>query len=222
MLLPPPAGAAAAATPQPKQRRLEEDQGGEERTRNIEQCRREMPKGQRRLITLMTKQLLRLSQQNREIMGCVFDTFLIPANSNIILRAQEQTSRYAEAVKVKGQADKLGPPHIWAMAGVLAALKEKGDTVGVKTAQDLMNSMNEMEAWTVDQKCELIMFCKIDKTYQKDTKRLTVCFRNIQFRQIILSALSQVPDTRRKHGKAPPTFMERELQAWVEGLLEEM
>ena len=56
--------------------------------------------------------------------------------------------------------------------------------------------------------------------YQEGKKRLTVSIRETELRKAISRALLEGGADRR-YGRAPPTFMERELQQWVETLTAE-
>ena len=56
------------------------------------------------------------------------------------------------------------------------------------------------------------------KTYKADAKRITLNIVSPERRLLVLEALSQT-ESERKYGRAPPTAMDRELQAFLEELL---
>ena len=66
--------------------------------------------------------------------------------------------------------------------------------------------------------CDEVRFCRLDKTYKADIKRITLNIVSPEKRFLVLEALSQT-ESERKCGRAPPTAVERELQAFLEGLL---
>ena len=63
--------------------------------------------------------------------------------------------------------------------------------------------------------CHEVRFCRLDKTYKADVKRVTLNIVSLEKRLLVLEALSQT-ESERKYGRAPPTAMERELQAFLE------
>eukprot|EP00959_Pyramimonas_sp_CCMP1952_P001002 20036-Pyramimonas_sp.AAC.1 len=117
----------------------------------------------------MMRQILRNSQQQREVMATLFDVYLGPENHPIILRMGEQTSTYSELVKGKKDHE-YGPPLIWAFGGALEWLKEQQPdtpTQGVSLTKELhvklKSAYDEYSSWTVKKKCELILCCKVEK-----------------------------------------------------------
>ena len=60
-------------------------------------------------------------------------------------------------------------------------------------------------------------FCRLDKTYKADVKRITLNIVSQEKRLLVLEALSQT-EAERKYGRAPPTATERELQTFLEEL----
>ena len=66
--------------------------------------------------------------------------------------------------------------------------------------------------------CETIQFCRLDKMYRADSKRITLATRNAEWRATISKAMENVGWTR-KFGRAPASFMERDVQQWLEVFL---
>ena len=60
--------------------------------------------------------------------------------------------------------------------------------------------------------------CRVDKTYDKDQKRITFVLRDEQWRLTVIGACVQVGMSR-KHGKAPASFLERELQEYLSNVV---
>ena len=73
---------------------------------------------------------------------------------------------------------------------------------------------------TNEAKGEAFMFCRLDRTYSGDTKRITLAVRDPEWRQTINKAMDELGWVR-KYGRAPASFMERDMQQWVETLLVE-
>ena len=66
--------------------------------------------------------------------------------------------------------------------------------------------------------CDMVRFCRLDKTYKAYIKRITLNIVSPEKRFFVLEALGQT-EAERKYGRAPPTAMERELQTFLEDLL---
>ncbi|CAK0903737.1 unnamed protein product [Prorocentrum cordatum] len=175
--------------------------------------------GLRRFLLVMVKQLLKVAQGMRELGGCLFDTCLCPVDGAEALKMAEQTHNYAEAVKRDGKGHLHGAPYIWAFAGLLAGLRERGDAVGAQNAKGIVDMMEWLDAHGVEDKMEMIRMCRLDKTYDKDKKRITFVLRDERWRQTVIACCVQA-GMERKQGKAPASFMERELQEYVVQLLE--
>ncbi|CAK0853370.1 unnamed protein product [Prorocentrum cordatum] len=183
------------------------------------QIAEQIPDKQKKLFALMLKQILRLSQQCRDMSGVIFDTLIVPMTVAFITMMSEQTVAYAAETKSKGKEHTLGPPHIYAMGGLIKGLMTHGDSLGAQNHTDLATAWKEHDGYSVEQKCELILFCRQDKVFQKERRRITFATRDAKFRSILLACLSQVPQTTRKYGRAPASFMEREIQTFLEALL---
>ncbi len=74
--------------------------------------------------------------------------------------------------------------------------------------------MEWLDAHGVEDKMEMIRMCRLDKTYDKDKKRITFVLRDERWRQTAIACCVQA-GMERKQGKAPASFMERELQEYV-------
>ena len=174
-----------------------------------------------KLKVLMIKQILRSEQRGRDLEGALFDTCIGPAEDAMVEKMTSQNQLYAKATKeAKGHG--LGPPHVWTFGGLLGGLIEKGDAVGGQNLAVLKRYYGEYDGLSTEEKCDMVRFCRLTKVFNKTQKRITICIRerHSDLRVAMLAALTQT-DWSRKHGRAPPSHMERELQAWLEVLLGE-
>ena len=103
---------------------------------------------------------------------------------------------------------------------MLKALKARGDKVGAATAEKIEEIWDEVERMTNEEKGEAFMFCRVDRTYNGETKRITMAIRDQDWRKAINKAMEELKWDR-KYGRAPASFMERDMQQWVETLLAE-
>ena len=172
--------------------------------------------------TLLVKALLQAHQKVRDLAGAVFDTYILDAGAPEVLEMGLQTAEYSEQVRTKGRGHGLGPPFYYAFGGLLKALiSKRGDLIGNSSKAMIEKYYNIMDGTDdFEEKAEIIQFCKLDKMYQEGKKRLTVSIRETELRKAISRALLECGADRR-YGRAPPTFMERELQQWVETLTAE-
>ena len=74
---------------------------------------KELKGNHKKLMLVMLKQLLKVSQQVRDIEGTVFDTLIIEAASGEAMDMQRQTKLYGDGVRAAGSNHDLGPPHVW-------------------------------------------------------------------------------------------------------------
>ena len=172
------------------------------------------------LMCLMVKQLLRSAQVGRELWGAMFDTVVVKNDTPEPMAMSEQTGSYAKLVQEEGRGHKRGPPYIWAWAGLISSLDKRGQVVGAMTAKKLKEYMTELEGMDIEQRCEAVKFCRLDKMYNQELRRITFCCSNGEARAAVLKAFDEV-GAERKQGKAPASYMERELQEWVEALIEQ-
>ena len=184
--------------------------------------------GAEKLQTLLVKAVLRLSQAERDTASIIFGTFLGDTESPVVTAAETQSKLYS--AQVKGTpGHKLGPPHIYVFGGVLSALVEMGLAAGgANTAETLKEAQQSYEAMTIDERCQVVQFCRLSKTYVKERRRLTWSLGALEtpegqtqshlLRVALARALVETKWERR-FGRAPPSHLERELQGFLDSLL---
>ena len=214
---------AAAAEGEGKRRQVAPDQDPKKRAEDKKQRALGMKKSGGHsgpLYVLLIKALLQAHQRTRDLAGAVFETVSLDTSSSVVLEMQSQTSRYAKIVKSRGKGHGLGPPYFYAFGGLLQALIKKKAEIGASNATVLEKYFGILEAATTEaEKHELIQFCRLDRMYAADHKRLTFAARTSDLRGALGSSLTQL-GAERRFGRAPPSFMERELQQWLEALTE--
>ena len=132
----------------------------------------------------------------------------------------EQTRLYNESVQATGRGHTLGPPQIWAWGGLIAGLQKQGTAVGAANAVTLTGYLRQLDGMSMDAKCDHARFCRVDRTYQSEQARITLSVDRSGVRDAVVSALQQL-GAARKYGRAPPTQLSRELQQWLDTLLDE-
>ena len=90
--------------------------------------------------------------------------------------------------------------------------------MGTRTAQGIATYWARLEPLSPTQICNEVRFCRLDKKYKADIKRITLNIVSTEKRLLVLEALGQT-EAERKYGRSPPTAMERELQTFLEDLL---
>ena len=133
----------------------------------------------------------------------------------------DQNSNYATAVKEGGKGPAFGPPFIWTYGGLLTS-NQQADKIGQANATAMKTMLDDYQDLDVPAKCDKNKFCRVSKMYDQQQRRLTICFPlgvADKQRETVVASLVQL-GWQRKQGRAPPTHLERELQAWLDVLLE--
>eukprot|EP00959_Pyramimonas_sp_CCMP1952_P092030 1926406-Pyramimonas_sp.AAC.1 len=89
------------------------------------------------------------------------------------------------------------------MGGLLKGLVSLGDAIGAQNARQVNKCFKEYAEYSVDTKCELVLFCRQDKVYNKEQRRLAISCRDPAFRNILVSSMLQIQGVKRKYGRAP-------------------
>ena len=171
------------------------------------------------LMGIIIKQCLRTEQDTRSLCGAVFDTVIMPTEHDVVKSMREQTRLYNEGVQAAGKGHTLGPPQIWAWRGVIAGLQKQGAAVGAANAATLTGYWKQLDGMNMDTKCDHARFCRVDRTCQSEEARITLSVDRSGVRDPVVSALQQL-GAARKYGRAPPTQLSRELQQWLDTLLD--
>ena len=74
---------------------------------------------------------------------------------------------------------------------------------------------------SMDTKCDHARFCRVDRTYQPEQVRITLAVDRSGVRDPVVSALQQL-GAARKYSRAPSTQLSRELQQWLDTLLDKV
>ena len=172
------------------------------------------------LVNMLMKLSLKGAQSLRDLGGAVFDTFTGSTTLAEAASMSQQTTVYAKKTKEAGRGHKFGPPNIWAAGGLIHSLMKRGAAVGAAYADQIKAIWEAWEKMDIPEKCEVIQFCRLDKMYRADSKRITLAIRNAEWRVTINKAMENVGWTR-KYGRAPASFMERDVQQWLEVFLGE-
>ena len=121
-------------------------------------------------------------------------------------------------MRQEGRGHTRGAPIVWACLGPGQVSLAEGNAVGARTAQGLATYWARLEPLSPTQMCDEVRFCRLDKTYKADIKRITQNIVSQEKRLLVLEALSQT-EAERKYGRSPPTATEREQQTFLEDLL---
>ena len=99
---------------------------------------------------VMLKQLLRNKQDTRTLCGVVFDTYIVSSQLHAVVAAKAQTHAHNDAVQLNGRGQGLGPPFIWAWAGLVQGLITQGTKLGEVLAplSDHMEELNKLAGWS--------------------------------------------------------------------------
>ena len=137
------------------------------------------PKGdgkveQKSLNKIMLKAILKTHQTMRDLYSTVWDTLLIKAESSEADNMQKQTKNYAEKVRQEERGHTRGPPFVWAYQGLVKSLQQRGNAVGARNGTAHGDFSARLEPPSPMQICDEVRFCRLDKTYKADIKRVTL------------------------------------------------
>ena len=171
------------------------------------------------LMGIIIKQCLRTEQDTRSLCGALFDTIIMATEHDVVKSMREQTRLYKESVQTAGKGRTLRQPQIWAWGGLIAGLQKQWTAVGAANAVTLTGYLRQLDGRSMDAKCDHARFCRVDRTYQFEQARITLSVDRSGVRDSFVSALQQL-GAARKYGRAPPAQLARELQQWLDTLLD--
>ena len=194
----------------------EKDKKGKEKKKELAKKKTEADfrTGQRRLLVLMLKQVLRSAQINRELVSINCHTIVLLANSPECLQMKLQMVAFSKAI-VEKQQQPLGPPHLYCFAGLLKAMISRGVEVGKKNNEGLKEAQEMFDKASLSDRQAICQMCKVEKMYKNENKRLVMSFGSADLARLITDSLVQT-GAEQKYGKAPPSYLERELQDYLE------
>ena len=132
-------------------------------------------------------------------------------------------------MKVQKRGHGLGPPHIYAMLGMLEGFA----SLAVPDADKALETYKKL---TTEQQTKLLLFCRVSKVYKEEFARVTLAFSHLpeglelqakigQFIKALPAATQDQPDPEtaweRKMGRAPASHQERELQRMLEQMMQQ-
>ena len=155
----------------------------------------------------------------RELEGAVYDTYVGKASNLFLNNVSEQTQAYQE--RVKGNKDhNLGPPHTYAFLGFIAGLvKHHAADIGKKNNETLGAFKEKVDGLSWRELAEIVKVFKVSKVFEKEHRRITIMLGPDlgDIKKVLRDSLEQL-SWQHKIGKAPPSHMERELQAYLDAL----
>ena len=96
---------------------------------------------------------------------------------------------------------------------------KRGPEIGKHNHDTLKAHLEELSVMSILEKTEVVRFCRISKMFDPNLRRLTLSIPKPGLRAAMLSGLEQT-GAERKMGRAPAGAMEREMQAYVDGLVD--
>lgn len=177
--------------------------------------------------------LLRVSATNmqalREITGSVYRTFLIAASNPIAKCMLDGGSKYhqktldikdtykEDAAQKRKELENLGPPfvHIW--VDLLEHLIESEKTPQPSKAVLKTYWGERVLQAPLMELCDEVRICMIRKTHSTDTQKIHLRFEDREVEKAVISAISHGGGSL-KHGPAPKSAMEREVQQLLDAM----
>ena len=169
---------------------------------------------QAKLWILVLKQLLQVVQGTQELQSILFDVWVLPTECDLSAALIKQGKRYQLTVSKKGHG--LGPPFLYVFGTLLEWVARQGNEV-----KDIYSTYASLD---LSQRNELIRLCRLSKMYNQETRKLVITFgvghEAQQLRALVNPVLKKIPECTLKIGKPPQGYMQRELGAWLQHLMD--
>eukprot|EP00929_Paragymnodinium_shiwhaense_P077062 TRINITY_DN39668_c0_g2_i1.p2 TRINITY_DN39668_c0_g2~~TRINITY_DN39668_c0_g2_i1.p2 ORF type:complete len:132 (-),score=38.96 TRINITY_DN39668_c0_g2_i1:32-427(-) len=124
--------------------------------------------------------------------------------------------QYAKLCAERGRGHDLGPPHVHIWMALLEELAAQKDKVGLSNATRLEQMVQVMADMEMEELCDMVKVCKVSKTYESNTVRVTLAFVDaVPHRKVTIDAMKQLGGIH-KLGRAPRSALEDQIQALLE------
>jgi len=204
-------------------------------------------KAARQHATLMTKAVLASCQMIRELVGVVFDGFLLPVDSPEAVAIRAAGRLYAETVKKEGKkTHRRGPPAPYLLNGLLVSLVERGVALGAVTFRHLKAFADLYKAMGQDDILQWLRTCMWRKSFRNTHIKVFIGLVEApglptyilnpgpsegletpsatpasSLRTVLRNSMAQIEGCRVLVGAAPPGALERLLQTSLEAVDED-
>ena len=165
------------------------------------------------MMVVMLKQVLRSAQQGRDTQAILLQVILIETEGDENKAMKEATIEYNQAVQ---KDPNHGRPHIYCFMALVESLVKRKETVGARNAKMLKDFETKLMTKDIEEKADLIKYCRVDRLYRCDQRKLMMCVQDEAISAVV-SALVQLGGVR-KQGRAPASWLERELQLYLQSL----
>ena len=215
----------AAAVPQPKRSKEGEDEDADKEVARKKDAEKGKAKfTQAKVLEIqptMVKAMHKVLFMVRMLEGAVFDTLLLPGDSQAVKNLKARGKHYADEARTKGKNHEMGPPHLQIFDELVAYLKDQ--QVGELNQKHIRQMEEQMADWSQEEAAVAIKYCRLtacDK--QKDCPQ----WFKLQFaiggpleasRIPIIKALQQLGGVH-KPGSPPPSGVQRKLEAQLKGI----
>ena len=113
--------------------------------------------------------------------------------------------------------EEMGPPHIWAAGGLMKALLSHAQELGKRNFEELQKVYESYEGMSIAERANLFRVCRTDNMWKSSQRRLSLFLADSSISNLLVACLQQTGAVR-KQGRAPASFLERELQEFAEAL----
>ena len=136
-----------------------------------------LSKDHQSLLTLMLKGQLWTMQNMREVLGVIYDQWIVEADSPEAEEMRGQGRSYSEEVKKRGRGHGLGCPAIHIAGGFFGALEKRGPMIGLKNQKHLKWIVELMDNSSPQEFFLLVRQCRVHKVYDKTKARISIALR---------------------------------------------
>lgn len=167
---------------------------------------------------MVAKLALKLAQEGRLLLALTTTHWLIPTTSELSRHLQAEQKRYSQAVRQEGKQHKRGPPQPYVLRTLLSSLLEllsaaPADQKNEDLIRRLTDAVGKVQS---GQLTDSIVECRLSKCFDSSKRRLLVGVRHPELDALITEGLTTLK-FQRLTGRAPPSYLEREIQRKIGG-----
>ena len=129
-------------------------------------------KEQAALMTVVVKSSLWAQQSLRDMMGALYDTYMLETESDEVVRMRLAGQAYSQAVRTSGKGHPHGPPACHFFGGLMESLLKRGSALGQQTFLLLQALAAIMDDIMVEEVFLAVRHCRLSKVYDKTKTRL--------------------------------------------------
>ena len=175
-----------------------------------------IPDSSKKLMVCLLKSGLNLHQRQRNLEGCLLDTFLTPDSQKVAEEMYATKDAYAERVRSEGAGHDAGSPDIHEFLALIKGLLSSD--IGGQNSKRLTGIMDEINKMGQHDLQQFVKLCTIKESHDDGVAKITVHVAKEQWRFCIVDCFKQIVGITHKAGRPPPSGFEDDMSKFLEAL----